>query len=333
LALLPFWAYEQLFPRDLLAFFYHAVSDESLPHVKHLYPPVSVERFEQALLFLKQKFNPVGYSEVHDHVIKGTPLPKKAVHLSFDDGFGECFTVVRPLLLKHKIPCTFFVASDWIDNQVMFFRNKVSVCIESMRSLDKSGRKKSLRTLSTELDIVLKTSQDFEHWIKSLLHADEAIIDKVCEMLEIEFTAYLQEKSVFLTSNQVRIMAEEGFTIGSHSRSHSKMSQISLEDMEAEIVESAKVIQKVTGDQAVSFSFPFSATGIDREVLADIRQRNPFLGLFFDTRGLREDEPFMINRIWAEKAEFSDLGEKTNLPHLLKAAYRDLAITKLGTFT
>ncbi len=134
--LIPLWMYRRLFPRDLTAFFYHAVSDEAMPHVKHLYPPAAVERFENALIYLRRHFNPVSYAEVHAHVVNGASLPARAVHLSFDDGFGECYTVARPLLLKYEMPCTFFVATDWIDNQAMFYRNKVSVCIEALRGLD-----------------------------------------------------------------------------------------------------------------------------------------------------------------------------------------------------
>lgn len=329
LQFLPMWIYKRWFPRELTAFFYHAVSDESMPHVKHLYPPVSIKDFENALNFFKQNFNPVSYAEVHDHVVKGTSLPERAFHLSFDDGFGECYTVVRPLLLKYEIPCTFFVASDWIDNKTMFFRNKVSVCIESMRDLDKEARAIAFNSLSQYLEIPLNSLDEFEPWIKSRQHADEASIDKVCEILGINIATYLKERNVFLTEEQVRKMSEEGFTIGSHSRSHPKMAQISTEAMEAEIVESAKAVQKITGDDVVSFSFPFSATGVNRAVLADIRRRHSFLGLFFDTRGLQEDGNFMVNRIWGEKAEFSNLGGESNIPQLLKAAYRDLAMEKI----
>jgi len=321
--------YRRLFPRKLTAFFYHAVSDESLPHIKHLYTVVSVERFENALLFLKKNFNVVSYAEVHDHVFNGASLPEKAVHLSFDDGFGECFTVVRPMLLKHEVPCTFFVASDWIDNRAMFFRNKVSVCAETMRRFDKAALEMALTNLSKVLDMHFRSYEKFEQWIKSLLQADEASINLVCEILGIDIAAYMQERNVFLTRGQLRKMAGEGFTIGSHSRSHSKMSQISPEAIEAEIVESAKVVQKITGDDLISFSFPFSALGVDRAVLADIRRRHSFLGLFFDTQGLREDESFMVNRIWGEKAEFGDIGRGTNIPQLLKGAYRDLAMIKI----
>ena len=35
------------------------------------------------------------------------------------------------------------------------------------------------------------------------------------------------------------------------------------------------------------------------------------------------------SRIWGEKAEFSEMGGESNIPHLLKAAYRDLAMTKI----
>lgn len=326
--LIPLWAYQRLFHRDVTAFFYHAVSDEPMPHVKHLYPPVSVERFENALVYLKRHFNPVSYAELHDHVVNGAALPERAVHLSFDDGFGECYTVVRPMLLKYEFPCTFFVATDWIDNQAMFYRNKVSLCIEAMADLDNDARAMVLNSLTNVLDSTLKSSEEFEVWMRSLVHADEATIDMTCRMMGIDIPAYMADNQVFLTREQIREMAEDGFTMGSHTRSHPKLAQVSAEEMEAEMVESARIVQEISGEVIVPFSFPFSAFGIDREVLAGIRDRNPFLGLFFDTKGLQVDVDFIVNRIWAEKAEYSGVGRGTNIPGLLKAAYGEVLLLR-----
>lgn len=322
----PLWLYRRLFPQELTAFFYHAVSDDEMPHVKHLYPPVAVERFERALLYLKRNFNPVTYAEVHQHVGEGTTLPDRAVLLSFDDGFGECFSVVRPLLLKHDIACTFFVATNWLDNQAMFYRNKVSLCIEAMRMCEKDAKAMVLNSLTNVLGTTLKSSDEFEGWVRSLTHADEGYVDMTCKMLGIDVDAYMREKQVFMTRDQIQQLAEEGFTIGSHTCSHPKLAKVSREEMEAEIVDSSRMVQEITGQDIVPFSFPFSAFGIDRDVLADIRERHAFLGLFFDTKGLQPDADFIVNRIWAEKPEFSDVGKQTNIPHLLRAAYGELVL-------
>ncbi|MCH7662902.1 MAG: polysaccharide deacetylase family protein, partial [Chloroflexi bacterium] len=295
--LIPLWMYRRLFPRELTAFFYHAVSDEAMPHVKHLYPQMPVERFENALIYLRRHFNPVSYTEAHAHVVNGASLPARAVHLSFDDGYGECYTVVRPLLLKYEIQCTFFVATDWIDNQAMFYRNKVSVCIESLRGLEKDAKTMLLNSLTNVLDRTLRSAGDFEDWMRSLAHADQAVIDMTCRMLGIDIPAYLEEHTLYLTAEQIQQMAADGFTIGSHTRSHPKLGQVSAGEMEAEIVESARVVQTMTGAEMIPFSFPNSAFGIERAVLADIRRRNPMLGLFFATRGLQKDEDFIVDRI------------------------------------
>lgn len=328
--LMPLWAYQRLFPRDVVAFFYHAVSDEAMLHVKHLYAPVPVQRFENALIYMKRHFNPVSYAEVHAHVLNGAALPARAVHLSFDDGFGECFSVVRPLLLKYEMACTFFLATDWIDNQAMFYRNKVSLCIEAMVDMDKDARAMVLNSLTNVLERTLKTSVEFEVWIRSLAHADEATIDMTCKMLGMNIPAYMVDNQVFLTREEIREMADDGFTFGSHTRSHPKLAQVSAEEMEVEMVESARIVQALTGADTVPFSFPFSAFGIDRKVLASIRDRNHFLGLLFDTKGLQKDADFMVNRIWAERAEFSGVGRRTNIPRLLKAAYGDVAMARFG---
>ena len=58
---IPLVAFRRLFPRSPIGFFYHAVSDDPLPHVKHLYSHKSIAEFEQDIRYLKQHFTLVGY--------------------------------------------------------------------------------------------------------------------------------------------------------------------------------------------------------------------------------------------------------------------------------
>ncbi|MDH3943302.1 MAG: polysaccharide deacetylase family protein, partial [Anaerolineae bacterium] len=157
-ALVPLGLLRRWMPRELTALFYHAVSDEEMPHVEHLYPPLSVAQFEASLVYLKRHFNPVGYDDVHRWFSDGVDLPERAVHLSFDDGFGECCRVVMPLLQKHGVSCTFFVTTDWIDNRAMFYRNKVSLCIGALRNLDRDALAMVLTSLSNALERPVRTA-------------------------------------------------------------------------------------------------------------------------------------------------------------------------------
>ena len=317
LSLYPYWI-----PRDVIGVFYHSVSDQRLPYIQHLYPPEPVSRFEAALRYIKQHYHPVTDADVLAHRIEGKSLPSRALHLSFDDGFAECYTVARQLLQQHGIPCTFFVTSGWVDNQNMFYRNKVSLCVESVSQLPHDAARMVFTSLNNAVDTKLTSTHDFEVWIKSLEPHDEPVIDMAAKMLGIDTRDYLQNQKPYMTREQIRELHDAGFTIGAHSRSHTKLSLLSPDQIEDEIVESARFVQEITGADRVPFSFPYSSTGTDRNLLAAIPQRHPFLGLFYDTMDLRQDEPFIVNRIWAEKSAYRKAGRKTNLPALLHAAYR-----------
>lgn len=321
-------------PREAVGIFYHSISERPLLHVEHLYPSVPLQRFENALVYLKKHYTPVSYQQLHQYVTGGEALPKRAIHLSFDDGYAECFTLVRPLLLKHSIPCTFFVTTDLIDNRHMFYRNKVSLCIEHVNNLTLLEETVSFtfKELNQQLDLSIRTPQDFVAWIKPLVQADEDLIDQVCSILGVDIASYLEEHSPYLTRQQIHQMHADGFTIGSHTRSHPKLVQLSPIEMEAEIVASSQIVADITGAEIVPFSFPNSGTGVDRRLLADIRSRHPLLGLFFDTKGIRLDEDFILNRIWAERPAFAKVGKQSNLPALLHNAYAEQAWENISGF-
>ncbi|UYN91527.1 MAG: polysaccharide deacetylase family protein [Anaerolineales bacterium] len=318
---LPLGAYQALIRRDVVGLFYHSVSDAPLPHVQHLYAPEPVARFEAALQYIKRHHHPVTDGEIEAHRVEGKPLPRRAMHLSFDDGFSECYSVVRPLLLKHSIPCTFYVTTGWLDNASMFYRNKTSLCIEQMRTLERDAAKMVLTSLNNALGLSLSDAASFERWIKTQQAAEEGVIDMTAKMLGVDVKAYLQERSPYLTREQVRALHADGFTIGAHTVRHAKLATLSDAEIESEIVTSAREVQAITGQERVTLSFPYSGNGLSRKLLADIRQRHPWLGLFYDTQDLQRDVPFIVQRIWAEKAAFREAGQATNVPALLRDAY------------
>lgn len=319
---IPLGLYPYLIRRDVVGVFYHAVSDQRLAHIQHLYPPERVERFEAALRYIKKHYHPVTDAQIEAHRLHGRSLPRRALHLSFDDGFAECFTVARPLLLQHGIPCTFYVTTDWLDNRSMFYRNKASLCVEAIRQLAPDTVKMVLTSINNAMDTRLTDAASFSAWVMGLGAVDEPVIDMAARMLGIDMAEYLRDRQPYMSRAQVQQLHGEGFTIGAHTRRHIKIAQLSAREAEAEIVGSAEDVQQITGAQRVHFSFPYSATGVERAWLAELRKRHPFLGLLFDTRDLQIDETFMVNRVWAEKAAYRTAGAQTNLPDLLHAAYR-----------
>lgn len=320
--LIPFGLYPRLVKRDFTAIFYHAVSDNNMAHVQHLFPVVPVAEFMNALAYLKESYTFVSYDQLHDYVVGGTPLPLKAVHLSFDDGFAECYTVVRPILLEQQIPCAFFLTTDWLDNHMLYFRHQISLCVHHAQGLQVHDMDILLEEINQRFNVLLTDLTGFTKWITQFRTPEDQILNSVCSNLGIDVQSYLENYQPYLTNEQIQQMHAEGFTIGSHGVSHRKLGSISSEDVKAEIVESCRTIQGITGQKIVPFSFPQSAADVNRAQLANLLERYPFIGLLFDSKDMRKDNAFLINRVWAERPITPDR-ELLPLPEILKHAYQD----------
>jgi len=111
---------------------YHAVSDEDLPHLKHLYEVKSIKRFLKDLDYYLAKYEPVSMSDWYESSLGREKLKKPAVVLSFDDGLREIFDVVLPILTSKGVPATFFVNPSFIDNNELFYKYKASLVLDRL---------------------------------------------------------------------------------------------------------------------------------------------------------------------------------------------------------
>ncbi len=305
--------------RDVLGFYYHVVSDEPLPHIR-LYSYKSARMFESDLIHLAQNFNPITYEQLVAHRSGGQRLKPRSVILTFDDGLSECYSVVRPLLLKHGIPCVFFIPIDYIDNRKMLPDNKASLCIDAVVALRSSARSYVMRTFSDALGKELSNDVDLMRSIRSAVAHDHSAIDRLCQVLGIDVQRYLEARRPCMSSEEIRCLAADGFTIGAHSVSHRRFD--SLTDLEAaeEISASCRVIASLSGKSQVPFAFPFSADGVSGDMLRELRMRSRHVGLLFDTRGVLQELDFMIGRMCGDWPSASGQEEST-LQQVVADAY------------
>jgi len=321
-SLIPITLLKHLVKREVISIFYHAVSDGTLPHVRHLYPIVPVDSFKSTMNALKDVYTFITYDQLHEYFEHGIPLPNNAVHLSFDDGFSVCYNIVRPILLDAGISCTFFLTIDWIDNRRLYFRHLISLCVDRFEQLSIRQRADLINKINREFDLSMKDALELKTWLTAFREPDEQALEVIPGLLDIDAASFLLEHSPYLTSEQIKEMHRDGFTIGAHGLSHRKLGFVSRDDVSTEIVASCRAVAGITNQDVVPFSFPQSAGNVDRDQLAEIRDRNPFVGLLFDTKDLRRDVPFIINRVWAERP-LTPMRVLHPLDEIISQAYRD----------
>ncbi|MFV0517724.1 MAG: polysaccharide deacetylase family protein [Aminipila sp.] len=79
---------------------YHALIQDSKLQNKYF---ISPEIFENDLKYLNKKgYTAVTMTEVINYVYNGTPLPKKPIVISFDDGYYNNYVYAYPLLKKYN---------------------------------------------------------------------------------------------------------------------------------------------------------------------------------------------------------------------------------------
>ncbi|MDH3539858.1 MAG: polysaccharide deacetylase family protein [Acidimicrobiia bacterium] len=318
--LLPFRAARALAPRPLVTLTYHAVSDAHLPHIRPLYDYKSTADFEADLRAVREHYQPVGEDDVRRNREENAPLPTHALTVTFDDGLRECVTEARPLLLRYGIPSTFFVVGNLIDNRSLMFRHEVALALGAIGKLPEPGLAEVLPRLEA-VGFRAGSRAELVGTLGALSYSERDRIRRMSEALGIDVDGFLRETRPYLTADEILGLHREGFTIGAHSLTHSRLSR--LDDFDAvatEIVESCAMVRDLTGQERVPFAFPFNGLSLDRDALAGLRRVNPFVGLLYDTNTLMRDRPFIVNRIDADSVTGTTSGV-SNLPLLLKIAH------------
>lgn len=301
----------------LKVIFYHLVSDSGRPHVRHLYRYKSRRQFAADLEYLRRNHTVLSHGEFAGHLAARTPFPPGSVMITFDDGFSECFSVIRPLLLEFGLPAVFFVPSGVIDNRHLPFRNLVSLCLGKVK---RAGRDE-LRALSRRLEVLTGRKptgrKALLKRLEALTPAEAPVLEAASSALEIDAEKYLEERRPYLTEAEVRALARDGFVIGGHGREHAPLDRLGDDELEEEILSSCGRIREITGQELVPFAFPFSGLELDPARAAGILDRHPFISAVFGARPLPGDRRVIPRRIWADSPAGAGI-RRSNLPRLFE---------------
>jgi peptidoglycan/xylan/chitin deacetylase (PgdA/CDA1 family) len=340
---LPLSAWTKLAPKDAVGLCYHMVSEKKLPHLKH-YPFLTPREFEADLDFVGKRFGFLSYDELAGQRASAAGARRNKAILTFDDGFAECAEVAAPILKRKGIPAVFFLITDLVGNQVVFRETAASLCIEAVLALPIGEAEAAMRELGIRprpernagswlpMEVAFPDAKPdprlrpLINWLLTIAPEDVPRMERLCARLKVDARAYVERVKPYLSREQARGLAAGGFTLGAHSLSHRRLQSLSPEEAEREIAESCRLVAEISGKARVPFAFPYFGGDIDRGWLAALRTRHDGIGLFFDTDGLREDAPFVVQRAFAERT-----GRDKSLEGILRRAWaRPRAWTRRG---
>ncbi len=89
---------------------------------------VDPERFEEQIAYLKHHRTPMSMDELVDR-LRSKTLPANAVAVTFDDGYRDNLVNAKPVLARHGVPATLFLATGFIDQNTPFWWDELATMI------------------------------------------------------------------------------------------------------------------------------------------------------------------------------------------------------------
>lgn len=260
LARLPFSFLSKSYNLKLILPLYHTISDNELLHVKHTFPYRNVKQFESDLDFFQKHFNPIQPEELLNKITLKERFDERSFLLTFDDGYRESIEIIAPILERRSLPAIFFLNSAFIDNKELFYRHKASILVENINNLPKSEviikLKEIVNNSNTQIDeikrIILKVHYQNRH-----------LLDKIADLLNIDFNNYLKDNQPYLNSGDVKSLIDKGFFIGAHSVDHPLFKDITLNDQLAQVRNCFNYLQESFFISDNYFAFPHTDYGVN----------------------------------------------------------------------
>jgi peptidoglycan/xylan/chitin deacetylase (PgdA/CDA1 family) len=261
--------------------FYHLVAAQTPPHVRHLYEAKNLKQFEEDLDYFLRHFKAIGLQDLYSHTLGVKYIKQPSFFLSFDDGLSSFYDVVAPVLERKGVPATCFLNPSFVDNKDIMYRYKVSLIIDQLsgKTLSDSGYRKIWELLGRKEIITALLNKK---------HADTGLLDDIARMAGVDFKAFLEHESPYMTGEQILNLKHRGFEFGAHSMDHPHFGTIGMEDQVRQAVESVRWVQDFAGNKIAAFAFPFTDYGVHKNAVLRIREQAGSDLLVFGTAGLKK---------------------------------------------
>ena len=211
--------------------------------------------FRKQMEVIARDYNPVTIDDILLFLRGEKELPKCAVAITFDDGYLDNFEIAAPVLDRFGIRATFYVTVGTIEPALppWFVRLRHAIWTTKKKEVaylgngsvlkihDRNDRLAAMRVSSKMCANLVRDSQE-----KAIKHIEDS--------LDVE--PFIPRNSLMMNWDQIRKLHESGHLIGSHTIDHPNVAHLRQEDLNWELTESKRVLDKELLAPVIHFSYP-----------------------------------------------------------------------------
>jgi peptidoglycan/xylan/chitin deacetylase (PgdA/CDA1 family) len=236
---------------------YHSVSAAGAYRAPSI--AVSPALFERQMAFLAERYAVIPLDEVVRCLETQRPFPRRAVAITFDDGYLDNHLAACPILRRHGLTATFFVTAGPVARHERFWVSWLRSAILSARDVDGLVRQALISASLGREGRRDRREATIDH---VTAHANrlgpmdrDALMVRVATAVDTE--GWRESAGAdMLRPEDVRAMVGAGMTIGSHTVSHPNLPSLSRQEALRELVDSRRLLEDITGQPVRHLAYP-----------------------------------------------------------------------------
>ncbi len=243
---------------------YHGITAYADSILNFDYKHVEREKFEEQLQYLKKHYSLIALEEFIKWKEGKKKLLKNPLMLTFDDGYANCYTQLFLLLKKYNAPAVIFLPTTYISKKGIAWYDVVAYCIAATKKSTISITNKTYPLVSDEQKKAAIVA--IKEKCYNCPEERERILKEVVKETEVKPEDCATDDMGFMSWEQCQEMQKAGIVFGSHSMTHPIMIELSKEEINKEVLESKKSIEKKLKMQCYAFAYPFGKYNNEVEV-------------------------------------------------------------------
>tara|TARA_R110002110_G_scaffold415858_2_gene658587 strand:- start:24898 stop:25875 length:978 start_codon:yes stop_codon:yes gene_type:complete len=221
---------------------------------------VTRKQFDEQMQTLSKYYQVLSLPDAMHRLYEGR-LPAQAVCITFDDGYEDNVSVAMPILLKYGLPATFFIATGFLQGDIMW-NDKI---IESIRQY--TGK---------DLDL---TDLNLGHYLTTTMEQKSEAVQQILNQIkhktprerntvvqEIGAKAKASFKPLMMNSRGVSLLSQAGMDIGAHTVTHPILNNLEFNDAKQEIQQSKNTLENILQKKVKYFAYPNGYPGRDYNI-------------------------------------------------------------------
>lgn len=225
--------------RALTVIMFHRVLTPQDPRWASCDPDYTLEAglLEHCLSFFRAHYNVVSSEQVLAARRDGTPLPDRALLITFDDGWADNHAHALPRLRKAGMPALLFAVADVIDRDEPFFQERL-IAAWRLGRIDVPSLSAALAEQGVAL---VPVPGDTIDGLRKLIAAIEVLATPQRTQFLGRFATALEDGvRQMVTRTELRQLAEGGIAIGVHGKTHVPMTR--ADNLDAELATARRIV-------------------------------------------------------------------------------------------